>query len=279
MIWAKNKEGERIKAKPKEEGICPICESKLVPKCGVVKSWHWSHKSLTDCDSWSEPESEWHLNWKDYFEKEEQEVIMENHIADVKTKNDLIIEFQNSPISPDDICDREIFYGNMIWILNGESIGKGLNIKDKGNYFTLAWKNPPKSWFYSEKDIYIDMEKEVMEINDLIDDTYERLDMVFDNLKDLINDNPQNFDFSEYEIEYKTFYGGEKEIKIAYDLWSNTSKELNKLKIRRSMFNSRTIFYIKKLYKKVPCYGWGYLMYKKDFVKKFGGKNEKEESS
>jgi len=158
MIWA-IKDHEKIKATPKEIAKCPICKTDVISKCGVVKEWHWSHKSLTDCDDWSEPESAWHLKWKSYFPKEQQEVTIENHRADIQTKDYLIIELQNSSIAADDICDREMFYEKMIWLLNGETLGKNIELRDKGSYFTFVWKHPPKSWWNNSKPIYIDLGK------------------------------------------------------------------------------------------------------------------------
>ena len=66
MIWAL-KERERIKAAPKKEAICPTCLKEVIAKCGRIKVWHWAHKSKLDCDSFSEPETEWHINWKNNF--------------------------------------------------------------------------------------------------------------------------------------------------------------------------------------------------------------------
>lgn len=77
---------------------------------------HWKHKSLEKCDSWSEPETEWHRGWKNNFPKEFQEVVKfnevtgEKHIADIhNTNNNLTIEIQHSPITQEEIKSREAF--------------------------------------------------------------------------------------------------------------------------------------------------------------------------
>ena len=44
----------------------------------------------------------------------------EKHIADVKTPFGLVIEFQHSPIEQMEVESRETFYGNMIWIVDGD---------------------------------------------------------------------------------------------------------------------------------------------------------------
>ncbi len=119
----------KSKPRPKLIGYCPICGESLISRCGNYKIWHWSHKSNTQCDSWSEGETEWHLSWKVLFPEECREVVIinnnthEKHIADIRTKNDLVIELQNSPISDDEIKTREIFYNKMIWIINGNNFG------------------------------------------------------------------------------------------------------------------------------------------------------------
>ncbi len=171
MKWARNKyrEGLRKKAIPKDTGFCPICGEEVIAKCGDIKIWHWAHKSDFECDSFGEPETKWHLEWKDNFPEETQEVIIEKNIiqtidktkpfkelkkhrADVKTKNGLILEFQNSPISPEKIHEREWFYENMIWILNGKTLAKNLIYYKR----RFKWKWYPISWDSAFKDIYID---------------------------------------------------------------------------------------------------------------------------
>jgi len=175
MIWA-IKNNNRIKATPKEIAFCPICHEEVIAKCGSIKIWHWSHKSLKDCDNWAEPESEWHINWKNQFPKEQQEIVItkggdvkradnfnlliKSHRADIKTMKGLIIELQNSQLSSDKIIEREMFYQNMIWILNGEKLCKGLELRFKKGIITFRWKNPPKSWWVAKKPIYIDLVKD-----------------------------------------------------------------------------------------------------------------------
>ncbi len=160
MIWARNKYGKGIrkKASPKDKGVCPICDEEVIAKCGSIKIWHWAHKSNSECDSFGEPETEWHRDWKNNFPEECQEVVIGNHRADVKTEKGLVIEFQNSPISPEQIEEREKFYGygNMIWVLNGDKIAKNIDLREK-KVITFRWKHPPKSWWIARQQIYIDL--------------------------------------------------------------------------------------------------------------------------
>lgn len=118
-------EGGRAEAQPGLRGHCPRCSGETVAKCGRVKVWHWAHKGKPPCDPWWESETEWHRAWKNQFPVEWQEYVAadpvtgEKHIADVKTPHGLVIEFQHSPIDPNEIRAREAFYGNMIWIVDG----------------------------------------------------------------------------------------------------------------------------------------------------------------
>lgn len=167
MKWALSN-NERIEATPNSKALCPVCNNEVISKCGTIKIWHWSHLSNKDCDNWYEPESEWHRNWKNLFPKEQQEVITKKenkyHIADIKTKNGLVIELQNSSISSEDIEKREKFYENMIWVLNSSELGNGLNFRQKNNIITFRWKHPPKSWWYATKPIYLDLGKGIFKI-------------------------------------------------------------------------------------------------------------------
>jgi competence protein CoiA len=157
MIWAL-KNNQRIIASPKLKAKCPICKEEVISKCGSIKVWHWSHKKNNECDSFSEGETLWHKNWKELFPKENQEVKIENHFADIKTNEGIVIELQNSPISSEKIEERELFYKQMIWVLNGKTLCKGLELRHKkGNIFTFRWKHPPKSWWNCVKPLYIDI--------------------------------------------------------------------------------------------------------------------------
>lgn len=115
----------RVEAQPKLHGLCPNCFQPVVAKCGKHKIWHWAHRSITSCDSWWEPETEWHRNWKNNYPANWQEISLldkrtgEKHISDVLTTHDLTIEFQHSAINPEERISREKFYKNMVWIVDG----------------------------------------------------------------------------------------------------------------------------------------------------------------
>ncbi len=115
--------GDKTEALKGVKGICPNCGSELIAKCGELKMNHWSHKGIRTCDSWWEPETEWHRSWKNHFPNEWQENIRfdelknEKHIADILPIDNLVIEFQHSHIEPQERISREKFYKNMVWVV------------------------------------------------------------------------------------------------------------------------------------------------------------------
>ncbi len=117
-------DGQRQEAQPALSGECPICGATTIAKCGEKNIWHWAHKGKRKCDHWWENETKWHRDWKNHFPVEWQEVVHrandgEKHIADVKTKQDCVIEFQHSYIKLDERRSREAFYRNMVWVVDG----------------------------------------------------------------------------------------------------------------------------------------------------------------
>lgn len=118
-------DNNRIKAEPQLQGLCCCCSKPVIAKCGTQKIWHWAHKSKTNCDNWWEPETEWHRIWKNNYQSDWQEMPLldertgEKHIADIRTTNNLVIEFQHSHIDPQERTSREKFYKNMVWVVDG----------------------------------------------------------------------------------------------------------------------------------------------------------------
>ena len=116
--------GEKVEAIPKTIGTCPLCERSVFSKCGEINIWHWAHRKDESCDTWYEPETKWHKNWKLIFGKENCEIVITKdgikHIADIFTNESVVIELQNSPIQKPIIRRRENFYGErMLWVING----------------------------------------------------------------------------------------------------------------------------------------------------------------
>lgn len=117
---------------PKGVGVCQACGNRTQAKCGSQKVWHWAHANRESCDSWWENETPWHRAWKSHWPIEYKEVVHvssqsgEKHIADVKNAVGFVLEFQNSPMNDAELLSREAFYGNMAWVVNGESFLKNI---------------------------------------------------------------------------------------------------------------------------------------------------------
>jgi competence protein CoiA len=111
----------------------------MIAKCGEVRVWHWAHRTKQVCDSWWENEGEWHRAWKGHFPESWQEIVhpAENgmrHIADVKTEQGWVIEFQHSHIKPEERRSRDAFYGKLVWVVNG------LRLKRAIKQFMKMWE-------------------------------------------------------------------------------------------------------------------------------------------
>jgi competence protein CoiA len=168
-------DNNRVEAQPKQKGLCPNCSQPVIAKCGKQKIWHWAHRSITSCDSWWEPETEWHRNWKNNYPAEWQEVILvdeqtnEKHIADICSVHKLVIEFQHSAINPEERKSREKFYKNMIWVVDGTRLQRDYprfrkgtennfrKTREKGYYFVDSPNEVfPKNWLNSEVPVIFD---------------------------------------------------------------------------------------------------------------------------
>jgi competence protein CoiA len=143
-------DGKKIEATPGARGLCQGCKSELIAKCGEVKIWHWAHKGNRSCEPWWENETEWHREWKDYFDVEWQEIVHkdgvtgETHIADVKTPHGWTIEIQHSPIDGEERKARKTFYKKIAWVVDGTKRKTDLKqlVKLLSNGVKLKTKNP-----------------------------------------------------------------------------------------------------------------------------------------
>lgn len=134
--------GSRALATPELRGECPHCGSPVLAKCGERKVWHWSHIGRRNCDRWWEPETEWHRGWKAHFPTEWHEVGHvaedgERHIADIKTPQGLVIEFQHSALASLERIKRTDFYRNIVWVVDGM---RRKNDKPRFQRETCSWQ-------------------------------------------------------------------------------------------------------------------------------------------
>lgn len=162
MQIAINENGERILPYKNGRATCQLCNGTLIAHCGEIRRNHWQHfgERDMDCDSWKEPETEWHRGWKERFPKEWREVVIGNHRADVKTPHGLVIEFQNSPISPAVIREREEFYGYMFWVVNAAHFDENLVFRSRVKSHLRRHEERTK---YEEREAINEIENEIRE--------------------------------------------------------------------------------------------------------------------
>ncbi|NVO10268.1 MAG: hypothetical protein HXX16_09935 [Bacteroidales bacterium] len=133
MLGAIDENNNKVRPRKGDKAICPFCFEKVIAVCGDINIHHWRHEAINNCDSWKEPETEWHRDWKQKFPKEWQEYIIEKnnekHIADIRTNSGLILELQNSSISNLTIQIRENFYQNMVWLINADYFKNNFQIR------------------------------------------------------------------------------------------------------------------------------------------------------
>jgi competence protein CoiA len=177
-------DNKRVEPKPNLNGTCPCCFEPVISKCGNQKVWHWAHKKLSNCDSWWEKETEWHRMWKDKFPVEWQERVQfdeknnKKHIADILSIHNLVVEFQHSYIDPNERNTREIFYKNMVWVVDGTRLQRDYpRFKNKFNEFKQKAQKGvyfvefidevfPKNWLKSSVPVIFDFQGLTMDESD-----------------------------------------------------------------------------------------------------------------
>ena len=135
--------GVRVEPEKGLDGaVCPICKQPVRARCGEVRVKHWAHKSVIDCDSWKEPETTWHREWKNLFgdlQEQMHEKDGTRHMADVKTQDGTIVEFRHGPIDLNGKRTREAFFGEpMFWVVDCAA-------EQKKNRFNFNFGNAVKA--------------------------------------------------------------------------------------------------------------------------------------
>lgn len=140
-------------------GLCEIetCTDRdLLCKSGDIIKPYWSHSPGAKCDTWAEPNTDWHEQWGSLFPDDWREVVIGNHRADVRTPNGFVVELQHSSISTTEIAEREAFYGDMVWLFDAiEATAAGRLIYFRYNRL-FTWKRPWASLAACKKPVLLD---------------------------------------------------------------------------------------------------------------------------
>lgn len=155
MLYANTADGRSL-AQPGMRGRCAGCGGEVIAKCGEINIWHWAHVAA-ECDSWHEPETQWHLGWKQRFPSSWTEVSMGPHRADVRLEDGTVVEFQHSAISPAEIEERERFYRSMIWVFDASEFRQNLRFVDRDSFVGFTWKWARPSIYAVTKPMFFDI--------------------------------------------------------------------------------------------------------------------------
>lgn len=128
MLIALNHDNQRIpadSANPQDTFLCPFCKKLVILKAGSIKIHHFAHAQILECKNDDSQMSEWHVEWQKSFGLENAEVILDigkhTHIADININN-VVVEFQHSPITYKEVKKRTVFYTQdhrkLFWIFD-----------------------------------------------------------------------------------------------------------------------------------------------------------------
>lgn len=155
MIYALDPAGIKIAAFRGARASCPTCGEGLVARCGEIRVWHWAHAARIECDPWQESESEWHRSWKSFAPLDRVEICQGEHRADLIASDGCILELQHSPISVQEIQEREHFYGKMVWLLDGRVFWDQFRVEKHANADRFTWSHARPSWLSARKPVFI----------------------------------------------------------------------------------------------------------------------------
>lgn len=250
MLIAIDENNNRIIPEKGKTGICQLCKEKVKAYCGKIYINHWRHIELQNCNTWSEGETEWHREWKNKFPKDWQEVIIkrgnEEHRADIKTTKGLILELQNSSISPSTIKIRENFYGNMVWLINANKFKENFKIRSvvttqlrylDDNHRQLTYIEPENSeQLKKEIEVKRELESEVRKCDYELSNI-ERKKLIYNELLENINQTVDDYitkkyfhssSLDNYKSNYKEEYNRtDKEIEVLKNELIKNEKTLN----------------------------------------------------
>lgn len=124
-------EGKLARATNGARGNCPECKGEVYARTPEHAIRHFAHIPLPDgeerfCSRDPGEMSEWHRRWQ--WERTDLgciEVTQGQHRADVVNASGVVIEFQRSTITPEDVKARESHWRRGVWVLDGTPNDRG----------------------------------------------------------------------------------------------------------------------------------------------------------
>ena len=151
-----------------DDYLCPICGGSVNLREGSINIVHFAHKPNNTCnDNWNYDMSEWHYSMQNRFPEEQREIVVkykgQTHRTDILHKNK-IVEFQHSPISIDELVERNNFYNaagySVAWVFDVQEQydSKAITLTNYDKATMYNWSNPkrclqcfPKPGEYNKK--------------------------------------------------------------------------------------------------------------------------------
>lgn len=147
-------DNRRTEPSPGARAECPFCRTPVTAKCGTLKSWHWAHLQGS-CDSWLAPDTEWTTWWKSQFPQNQQEVLHNGRVADIKTPQ-TIIELVQLGLVPDQITERESLFAPMIWLVDASKARITIQ-PDPDGFVRFTWSKPKTNWLHATMPVVLDL--------------------------------------------------------------------------------------------------------------------------
>lgn len=156
MQIAIDKEGKRALADNAKNGevyLCPLCGGNVILRQGSINVAHFAHRSNECTDNWHYDMSEWHYSMQNRFSEEQREVIVKYmgkiHRADILYRNQ-VIEFQHSPISMEELRERNNFYNaagySVAWVFDVQEQydSEAIIPRKHDSALMYKWSNPKR---------------------------------------------------------------------------------------------------------------------------------------
>lgn len=141
-------DGQLARGQRGRRASCPGCRGEVYGREPQDAIAHWAHMPTLDQSQecgWDHGMTEWHRVWQSRrTDLAFIEVYRKPHRADVINAANVVIEFQHSYISHEDMWEREQFWGTGIWVLDGTAMNTD---DDRARVLVTGRPNPhDDSW-------------------------------------------------------------------------------------------------------------------------------------